>query len=209
MTRWNVIRAAASTCLLIMACRTGARSAEVDAPPRPQGVPAKAVWAGGLDGGAFILLSPAAPAGRYAGKIYDDNTGEVIFSGTLRVDSKASIPINVTPQDVRRLGRRYAVFDRRSIGTRSAVQWFSAGVRRGSGVMEGGTEGKVAHRADGGRRTRRSECAREERRHGGGAPAESRGGPRARMEGMAGAGRESSGARVGGQGSPTTYAHLV
>lgn len=96
MTRWNVLRAAASTCLLLMACKTGARSTEVDAPPRPQGVPEKAVWAGGLDGGAFILLNPTSPAGRYAGKIYDDNTGEVIFSGTLRVDSKASIPINVT-----------------------------------------------------------------------------------------------------------------
>jgi hypothetical protein len=81
---------------VIVACKTGARSTEIDAPPRPQGVPEQAVWAGGLDGGAFILLKPKSPAGRYAGKIYDDNTGEVIFSGTLRLDSKASVPINVT-----------------------------------------------------------------------------------------------------------------
>ena len=46
-----------------------------------------------------------------------------------------------------------------------------AEVRRGFGTVERGAEGKVAQRADRGRRMRRSECGREERSHGEGAPA--------------------------------------
>lgn len=92
---WKALRVAASACLVMMACKTGARSTQVKAPPRPSGVPEKALWAGGLDGGAFILLTPTSSVGRYVGKVYDDNTGQVIFSGTLKLDAKESVPINV------------------------------------------------------------------------------------------------------------------
>jgi hypothetical protein len=92
---WKALGVAASACLMMMACKTGARSTEVQAPPRPSGVPENALWAGGLDGGAFILLTPTSSASRYIGKVYDDNTGQVVFSGTLALDAKKSAPIDV------------------------------------------------------------------------------------------------------------------
>jgi hypothetical protein len=41
------------------------------------------------------LLEVTSSPNRYTGKIYDDNTGELLFSGTLRFDAKTSRPINV------------------------------------------------------------------------------------------------------------------
>lgn len=47
----------AAMSAVLAACQ---RNAEIEPPPGPAGVPAKAIWAGGVDGGDFILLSPAA-----------------------------------------------------------------------------------------------------------------------------------------------------
>jgi hypothetical protein len=61
---------------------TAACKSEVVPPARPRGVDAKAVWAGGADGGAWILCSKgAASTGRYRCTVWDDPTGEVIARG--------------------------------------------------------------------------------------------------------------------------------
>lgn len=65
------------------------------APSRPSGVPAKAVWAGGLDGGRFFLMSPANADGTYPLKVYNDYTGDLEFGGVVRLDEPSSAPIVV------------------------------------------------------------------------------------------------------------------
>lgn len=65
------------------------------APPRPRGVPQEAVWAGGIDGGDFILLGPATPDGTYFAKIYNDHSGDLEFSGKLRLKAPGTAPIDV------------------------------------------------------------------------------------------------------------------
>jgi hypothetical protein len=64
-------------------------------PSRPSGVPAKAVWAGGIDGGRFLLMSPANPDGTYPLKVYNDYTGELEFGGVVRLDEPSSAPVLV------------------------------------------------------------------------------------------------------------------
>lgn len=76
-------------------CQCEVRSAEPEPPPRPRGVPANAVWAGGVDGGDFILLNPAAPDGTYSAKIYNDHSGDVEFSGKLRLKEPSQAPIDL------------------------------------------------------------------------------------------------------------------
>jgi hypothetical protein len=58
-------------------------------------VPAKAIWAGGVDGGDFILLSPAKAAGTYSAKIYNDHSGDLDFTGDLRLTAPSEAPIDV------------------------------------------------------------------------------------------------------------------
>lgn len=58
------------TCLAAgLACRVEAVPSEAQAPQRPGVVPEQAIWAGGVDGGSFILLSAAPAANRYAARI--------------------------------------------------------------------------------------------------------------------------------------------
>jgi hypothetical protein len=83
---------AAALCLPVVACQ---QSSELEPPPRPRGVPAKALWAGGVDGGDFILLSPAKAAGTYSAKIYNDHSGELDFSGDLHLSKPSTAPIDV------------------------------------------------------------------------------------------------------------------
>lgn len=79
-------------CLPLLACQHGS---ELEPPPRPRGVPAAAVWAGGVDGGDFIQLSPAKAAGTYFAKIYNDHSGELDFSGELRLSKPSAARIDV------------------------------------------------------------------------------------------------------------------
>jgi hypothetical protein len=81
---------AAALCLPLVACQQGSEPE----PPRPRGVPAKAIWAGGLDGGDFILLSPAKAAGTYSAKIYNDHSGDLDFTGDLRLTAPSEAPID-------------------------------------------------------------------------------------------------------------------
>jgi hypothetical protein len=87
---------AAGTSALLSACQCEVRSTERDPPPRPSGVPANAIWAGGVDGGDFILLSPAKADGTYPVKIYNDHSGDLEFSGRLRLKEPSTAPIDVT-----------------------------------------------------------------------------------------------------------------
>jgi hypothetical protein len=70
--------AAIAFSLLVAAC--GERG--TNAPPRPASVPPAAVWAGGVDGGAWLDCRelPGAP-GRYRCAAYDDYTGSVWAEG--------------------------------------------------------------------------------------------------------------------------------
>ena len=58
-------------------------------------MPAAAIWSGGLDGGNFILMSPARADGTYPLKIYHDRTGELEFDGAGRLDEPSAEPIRV------------------------------------------------------------------------------------------------------------------
>lgn len=91
--RSSVLAAALSS--LLSACQCRVESVEIEPPPRPSGVPTKAVWAGGIDGGEFILLSPAASDGTYPVKIYNDHSGDLEFSGRLRLTAPSAAPIDV------------------------------------------------------------------------------------------------------------------
>lgn len=88
-------RLAVPFALALLACQCEAVTTEIEPPPRPSSVPEKAVWAGGLDGGSYILMSPPAADGTYRTKIYYDHGGDVWFSGKLRLDKPGGSPINV------------------------------------------------------------------------------------------------------------------
>jgi hypothetical protein len=94
MGRCSLVLAVAINAAL-SACQCEVQSTEPEAPPRPSGVQAKAIWAGGVDGGDFILLTPAKPDGTYAAKIYNDHSGDLEFSGKLRLKGTRATPINV------------------------------------------------------------------------------------------------------------------
>lgn len=81
---------------LLAACQCQVQSTEPTPPPRPSGVPAQAIWAGGIDGGDFIVLSPATGDGIYLAKIYNDHSGDLEFSGKLRLKGSITVPIDVT-----------------------------------------------------------------------------------------------------------------
>lgn len=94
MTKANrhplVLSAAVSAQLSACQCQTVAT--EPDPPPLPSGVPANAVWVGGIDGGDCILLSPVASDGTYSAKIYNDHSGNLEFSGKLRLAAPSTAP---------------------------------------------------------------------------------------------------------------------
>lgn len=63
-----------SAALIAIRVPVKVQNTEPEPPPRPSNVPAKAIWAGGLDGGDFILLTPATSAGTYSAKIYNEHS---------------------------------------------------------------------------------------------------------------------------------------
>ncbi len=71
---------------------------EVQAPPRPESVPATALWIGGPDGGVFVKVSMTKVKNIYFGTIYFDSNGEICYQGPFRytgddafeVDDKSS-----------------------------------------------------------------------------------------------------------------------
>ena len=57
---------------------------EVEPPPRPPSVPESALWTGGLDGGVFVDISKTKIPKTYAGSIYADFTGVILFQGKFK-----------------------------------------------------------------------------------------------------------------------------
>lgn len=69
-------------------------------PSRPPKVPADAFWVGGPDGGAFIRLQksnvPAPQAGTYDAWIYNDQSGDLWYSGKLFLSGSRKLEPQIT-----------------------------------------------------------------------------------------------------------------
>ena len=65
---------------------------------RPTGVPESAIWAGGVDGGAFIECVLPASSRTNACTVYSDLTGDVWMSGAFALRGSASNNLKVVPQ---------------------------------------------------------------------------------------------------------------
>lgn len=64
---------------------TMACSSHVSPPPRPKGVPADAVWAGGADGGSFIRCSYDAGTSLNVCSAHNDHTGRLEVQGQFTI----------------------------------------------------------------------------------------------------------------------------
>lgn len=71
-------------CLLIAVAGLIGCSSEVKPPQRPSKVPPTAVWAGGVDGGAFVDCA-VRPDGLNGCIVYYDSTGEIWMSGVFEL----------------------------------------------------------------------------------------------------------------------------
>jgi hypothetical protein len=69
--------------LLLAGATLACSQATPQAPPKPAGVPAEAIWAGGLDGGDWILCIPAPAAERtsFECRTFSDQTGLLVTQG--------------------------------------------------------------------------------------------------------------------------------
>lgn len=74
----RTVQAALAGCI----CATTMIGCKQPQATRPAGVPEKAVWAGGVDGGAFFLCTPSAANEANECTVYSDSTGEVYMSGS-------------------------------------------------------------------------------------------------------------------------------
>jgi hypothetical protein len=77
----------------------GYRSYQLDnerIPPRPDNVPEAAVWAGGADGGEWVLCSEKS-AGRFNCEIYANTTGVLVEAGNFILSAQEMIPAFYTP----------------------------------------------------------------------------------------------------------------
>ncbi|WP_089407040.1 hypothetical protein [Granulicella rosea] len=63
----------------------GCRSAELRPSHYPAGVPAKAIWAGGADGGAYIYCSIDDVHDANDCTVWNDSTGEIVEQGKYRL----------------------------------------------------------------------------------------------------------------------------
>lgn len=72
-------------------------------PPRPNGIPSDASWAGGPDGGSFIKCSFDAVSGLNFCAVYNEFTGGLVVEGQFRISGRSR------PQDVANFA--YSGFD--------------------------------------------------------------------------------------------------
>jgi hypothetical protein len=81
-------------------------------PPRPAGVPVEAVWAGGVDGGDWLLCVPevAAPKGSFSCRVFSDQTGLLTTQGK-HVFAECEANGACTPQAEVPSTLRYEFFD--------------------------------------------------------------------------------------------------
>lgn len=105
-----------ATLVVVMACMFGLASCEeksAAAPPRPESVPEKAVWAGGVDGGSWFLCEPLDVTFHYWCKVYDDHSGALLADAEftlkhVRWDRENDRPVT---SDIGTLDFRPRVFD--------------------------------------------------------------------------------------------------
>jgi hypothetical protein len=78
-------------------CKLEIEQGEVEPPPRPQGVPKNALWAGGADGGVFLIVRPVGPSqpDTYSAEIYNDHSGSRVHRGLLRLEPTRDAPFAV------------------------------------------------------------------------------------------------------------------
>jgi len=114
--RWWLVLAAAGQFALA-GCDFVKIGGSPEAPARPSGVPDNAIWAGGADGGNFLLMSPARQDGTYSLKVYHDYTGELEFDGTVKLDGTSGGAIAVTDGKTFNSwdGRRLSLMDGRTL----------------------------------------------------------------------------------------------
>lgn len=68
-----------------------------EAPERPTSVPEDAFWVGGLDGGSFIrVTSESSDRNVIFAEIYNDDTGDIEYSGPMNYSGQGSIPETIT-----------------------------------------------------------------------------------------------------------------
>ncbi len=92
----------AAVSSLVALCLVGCHS-HVSPPPRPHGVPADAVWAGGEDGGSFIRCTFDSTSALDRCSVFNDRTGHLDAQGKYEIKGKSK------PQDVARFV--YSGFD--------------------------------------------------------------------------------------------------
>ncbi len=70
-------------CLLVAGAAYACTLAPPQPPPRPAGVPAEAVWAGGVDGGDWLLClrEAGAPNWSFNCRVFSDQTGHLTTQG--------------------------------------------------------------------------------------------------------------------------------
>jgi len=77
---------------------TAACSPQNPTPARPDSVPKEAMWIGGIDGGAWILLNKkkSDPEYVYRAEIYGDQAGDRWYIGRLEVEphTRPNVPLD-------------------------------------------------------------------------------------------------------------------
>ena len=75
---------------------------ELITPVRPDPVPDKAMWIGGVDGGAWVLLSKLKddPAGIYRAEVYGDQAGDKWYIGRLKIEPETGMPIQLDNPEI-------------------------------------------------------------------------------------------------------------
>jgi hypothetical protein len=86
--------------LVVLSCRSVANP-----PPRAPGIPLEAVWAGGADGGAWLLCTVESRRNRCT--IYNDHTGQVWARGIFVLEGRQ--------EGVPKAELRYSSFDGRAV----------------------------------------------------------------------------------------------
>jgi len=89
-----------SLSLLLIATILSCSSSEENF-PRPNSIPQEAMWIGGIDGGAWVLLSKddTQPKHIYNAEIYGDQAGDLWYSGRLQLDPKEGESFDIKNPD--------------------------------------------------------------------------------------------------------------
>jgi hypothetical protein len=77
----------AAIIMILSPCGCGP-AASLKPKTRPQGVPATALWAGGADGGAYVLCSVDTARNVNPCSVWNDYTGDLVESGNYRLSKK-------------------------------------------------------------------------------------------------------------------------